>query len=107
MEESFYKYKRRDPERAILYQVLQQNMEQFFQTVESNPDQKSLPYFVKKEFEKFLSCGLLRHGFVRLKCYLNYVVTSMLLKVDKNIEGLMPTLREGHQEKKQLYYEVI
>lgn len=68
MEGSFCEYKRRDPERAILYQVLQQNMEQFFQTVESNSDQKSLPYFVRKEFEKFLNCGLLRQGFVRLKC---------------------------------------
>ncbi|WP_200820830.1 transposase zinc-binding domain-containing protein, partial [Pseudobacteriovorax antillogorgiicola] len=68
MEDSFSEYKRRDPESTILYQVLQQNMDQFFQTVDSNPDQNSLPYFVRKEFEKFLSCGLLKHGFVRLKC---------------------------------------
>ncbi|WP_412535451.1 transposase zinc-binding domain-containing protein [Pseudobacteriovorax antillogorgiicola] len=43
-------------------------MERFFASLESNPDQKSLPYFVRKEFEKFLSCGVLRQGLVRLKC---------------------------------------
>jgi len=68
MDDSFSEYKRRDPEATILYQVLDQNMEQFFASLESNPDQKSLPYFVRKEFEKFLSCGVLRQGFVRLKC---------------------------------------
>ena len=68
MEDSFSEYKRRDPESTILYQVLQQNMEKFFQTVDSNPDQNSLPYFVRKEFEKFLNCGILNNGFVRLKC---------------------------------------
>ncbi|NRA63235.1 MAG: transposase [Pseudobacteriovorax sp.] len=68
MEESLCKYKRRDPESTVLYQVLQENIEAFFRILENNPDQKSLPYFVRKEFEKFLDCGILSHGFVRLKC---------------------------------------
>lgn len=28
----------------------------------------SLPGFVKTEFEAYLKCGLLEHGFLRVKC---------------------------------------
>ena len=33
-----------------------------------NEQEKQLPRFVKKEFEKFLKCGLLAYGFLRLQC---------------------------------------
>ena len=31
-------------------------------------EEKQLPHFVKKEFEEFLKCGLLTHGFLKLQC---------------------------------------
>jgi len=30
--------------------------------------QRPLPEYVLKEFEAYLKCGLLAHGFIRLKC---------------------------------------
>ena len=89
MEDSFCEYKRRDPERAILYQVLQPNIDGFFRGLESNPDQKPLPYFVRKELEKFLNCGLLRHGFIRLKC--SDCSESLLVAFSCKCRGFCPS----------------
>ena len=33
-----------------------------------NEQEKTLPHFVKKEFEEFLKCGFLACGFLRLQC---------------------------------------
>ncbi len=30
--------------------------------------EKGLPEFVKKEFDEFLKCGVLAHGFLRVQC---------------------------------------
>ncbi|NRA63252.1 MAG: transposase zinc-binding domain-containing protein, partial [Pseudobacteriovorax sp.] len=64
-------------------------MADFFRDLESNPDQKPLPYFVRKEFEKFLSCGLLRHGFVRLKC--SDCSESLLVAFSCKCRGFCPS----------------
>ena len=63
-------YRPRHPERTPLYQCLEDYWEEFKQ---------SYPYFyeaeygpwrpvVEKTVDRFLECGLLRHGFARLKC---------------------------------------
>ena len=39
----------------------------FFAEVEAATD-ASLPQFVKDEFDAFLECGILAHGFLRLRC---------------------------------------
>ena len=59
-------YARRDPEQSILHQVIRENWKTFVTEAESAG--KTLPYYVVKEFESFLTCGVLASGFVRLKC---------------------------------------
>jgi hypothetical protein len=68
MKNLSHEYKRRDPEETILYKVLEEHAQSFFDMTASDPDRKPLPNFVKREFDKFLSCGVLSEGFVRVKC---------------------------------------
>ncbi len=60
-------YERRRPEETTLYQVVQEHIETFFAQVEQETG-AGLPRFVKDEFEAFLECGILAHGFLRLRC---------------------------------------
>ena len=62
------KYDRRRPEKTILYQLVADNMETFFATVESRPRGRVFPRYVRKEFEGYLKCGILDHGFMQLIC---------------------------------------
>ena len=60
-------YERRRPEETTLYQVVQEHLESFLAQVEAQTG-ASLPQFVKDEFDAFLECGILAHGFLRLRC---------------------------------------
>ena len=46
---------------------MQQHAQTFFAQVEHTTG-ASLPQFVKDEFDAFLECGILAHGFLRLRC---------------------------------------
>ena len=59
-------YERRRPEETTLYRVVQENLETFLAEVEAG-SAASLPQFVKDEFEAFLECGILAHGFLRVR----------------------------------------
>ncbi len=60
-------YERRRPEETTLYQLVQQHLETFLAQVELETG-SGLPEFVKDEFDAFLECGILAHGFLRLRC---------------------------------------
>ncbi|MGH2524852.1 MAG: transposase zinc-binding domain-containing protein, partial [Anaerolineales bacterium] len=60
-------YERRRPEDTVLYQVVREHLETFLAQVELETG-SGLPEFVKAEFEAFLECGILAHGFLRLRC---------------------------------------
>jgi hypothetical protein len=60
-------YERRRPEETTLYRVVQENLETFLAEVEAG-GVASLPQFVKDEFDAFLECGILAHGFLRVRC---------------------------------------
>ncbi len=60
-------YERRRPEETTLYRLVQEHVETFFTQVESETG-SGLPDFVKDEFDAFLACGVLAHGFLRLRC---------------------------------------
>ena len=51
----------------MLYQLVQENIETFLAQMKAESD-GGLPEFVKKEFDAFLECGILAHGFVRARC---------------------------------------
>ncbi len=60
-------YERRRPEATTLYRVVREHLETFLAQVEAGAA-ASLPQFVKDEFDAFLECGILAHGFLRLRC---------------------------------------
>ena len=60
-------YGRRRPEETVLYQLVAEHVETFFAQVEAETG-AGLPEFVKAEFDAFLECGILTHGFLRVRC---------------------------------------
>ena len=50
----------------MLYGVVEEHLESFYQAL--GEQGTSLPAFVHAEFERYLRCGRLEHGFVRVKC---------------------------------------
>jgi hypothetical protein len=62
-------YSRRQPENTVLYSVVQDHLATLLATArEQSEHGLGYPRFVEREFEKFLACGLLCHGFVRVRC---------------------------------------
>ncbi len=60
-------YERHRPEQTTLYRLVQEHAASFFAQVEAGAG-AGVPQFVKDEFEAFLECGILAHGFLRLRC---------------------------------------
>jgi hypothetical protein len=53
----------------VVYQVVQQNLETWLtQAREADPDSDPIPRFVERDLRKYLDCGILAHGFLRLLC---------------------------------------
>jgi len=59
-------YQRHRPERTVLYSVISAHYPRFVQEIERSGGH--LPKFIRQEFENYLKCGLLEHGFLRVKC---------------------------------------
>lgn len=60
-------YERRRPEEGVLYGIVQEHLDTFVAQVEAHTG-TALPQFVQDEFDAFLECGILAHGFLRLRC---------------------------------------
>ena len=60
-------YERRRPEETILHGLVREHLETFLAQVEARTG-TGVPGFVKDEFEAFLECGVLAHGFLRVRC---------------------------------------
>jgi hypothetical protein len=60
-------YERRRPEDTVLYPLVQEHLDTFLAQVEAETG-AGLPEFLKAEFEAFLQCDILAHGFLRLRC---------------------------------------
>lgn len=62
-------YQRRKPEETALHGIVRRNLNACLaQAQERSQHGFGYPAFVEREFEKFLDCGQLRRGFVRVKC---------------------------------------
>jgi len=59
-------YARHRPETTLLYQVVQEYWPEF--QVELASKGKYLPAYVTREFDAYLKCGRLEHGFLRVRC---------------------------------------
>jgi hypothetical protein len=60
-------YERHRPEQTTLYRLVQQHGPSFIAHIEASTGAE-LPRFIKEEFDAFLECGILAHGFLRLRC---------------------------------------
>ena len=61
-------YRRREPEQSILYETVRAHWNTLLAEVAQRTDGGSLPGFVIAEFERYLRCGILAHGFARVHC---------------------------------------
>ena len=61
-------YYRRRPEETVLYEALRAHLATFLERCDESGSEATLPAHVRGEFERFLTCGILAHGFVRVRC---------------------------------------
>ena len=59
-------YERHRPEQTLLYQLVEKHYPALVEQLESQG--KNLPPHVHREFEAYLKCGRLEHGFLRVRC---------------------------------------
>jgi hypothetical protein len=57
---------RHRPELTALCAIVAEHYPRFLQEIERSGGH--LPRFVRQEFDDYLKCGLLEHGFLRVKC---------------------------------------
>jgi hypothetical protein len=60
-------YERHRPEQSTLYRLVQQHAAGFIAQTEASTCTE-VPHSIKDEFDAFLECGILAHGFLRLRC---------------------------------------
>ena len=61
-----YRYQRHRPEQTLLYQIIEQYYPAF--TAHLAEQGTVLSAYVQREFDDFLKCGRLEHGFLRVRC---------------------------------------
>ena len=61
-----YRYARHRPENTLLYQLVDEYYPAFVERMAANGT--PLPEYVQREFEAYLRCGRLEHGFLRVRC---------------------------------------
>jgi ribosomal protein S27E len=59
-------YVRHRPETTVLYQVIHEYWPEFQAELASHG--KYLPAYITQEFDEYLKCGRLEHGFLRVRC---------------------------------------
>ena len=59
-------YQRHRPEHTLLYQIVEQHYPAF--VAHMAQQDRPLPEYVQREFEEYLRCGRLEHGFLRVRC---------------------------------------
>ena len=61
-----WNYERRRPEQTLLYRLVAEHYPRFLALLADQG--RSLPHYVRREFDDFLKCGILDHGFLRVRC---------------------------------------
>ena len=60
------RHQRHQPEKTPLYQIVEQHYPALAEYLKAQG--RPLPYCVQREFEGYLKCGRLEHGFLRVRC---------------------------------------
>jgi hypothetical protein len=62
-------YRRHEPDKTLLYQVVQTHLESFLFDARARSEHGfGVPRFVERELREYLRCGILAHGFARVRC---------------------------------------
>ena len=61
-------YHPRQPTDTVLYRTVEAHLQTFLAHTAGDAERSGLPVFVKREFEAYLRCGILAHGFARVRC---------------------------------------
>jgi hypothetical protein len=61
-------YVRRAPEHGVLHRVVREHLHTFLWELDRHHEERGAPLFVKREFQRFIRCGVLAHGFARFRC---------------------------------------
>jgi hypothetical protein len=59
-------YSRHAPEQTLLYALVQAHYPDFLERLAQ--EDRAVPEYVREEFDEFLRCGVLHHGFLRVAC---------------------------------------
>jgi hypothetical protein len=65
-----HRYEHHRPEQTLLYQLVEQHYLAFVAQLATQGT--PLPEYVQREFEDYLECGRLEHGFLRVRCTVCY-----------------------------------
>ena len=60
-------YARREPMSTVLHRIVREHLATFLATVREERG-KGLPRYVEEELRRYLRCGILAHGFLRVVC---------------------------------------
>ena len=62
-------YRRRQPERSVVYQVMQSHLESWLAGCRQADEEGSpVAGYIEQDFRKYLECGILAHGVARSRC---------------------------------------
>jgi len=66
VEERRWEYRRRQPEGTVLYEAVRDHPATLL--AEAREVGLGLPRYVERDFARYLECGVLAHGFARVRC---------------------------------------
>jgi len=52
----------------VLHRVVREHVQTFLSELDRREHERGAPLFVKREFQRFVRCGVLAHGFARFRC---------------------------------------
>ena len=62
-------YRRREPDRTVLHELVARHAQTMLAEVRAaDPEGGGLPRHVERELTEYLRCGVLAHGFARVRC---------------------------------------
>jgi hypothetical protein len=82
-------YAPRDPSRTVLYHVIAAHLEILLASLADDPEATGLPAYVQREFDDYVRCGILAHGFLRLGC--DTCHTELLVPCSGKRRGFCPS----------------
>ncbi|MFN7133682.1 MAG: transposase zinc-binding domain-containing protein, partial [Myxococcales bacterium] len=99
-------YRPRRPERSVLHEVVRENLETFSERTFEELG-RELPRFVSSAFAKYLKCGVLAHGFARVRC--GGCGYELLVGFSCKVRGLCPSCdaRRMHDATEHLLTRVL